>query len=382
MPRIEILFFDAGGGHRSAATSLELSLRRLEPDWQVELVNLQDTLDAVDFFRRFTGVRLSDIYNRMIKRGWTWGFQYLLPLLHQIIRLRHRPAARLLEKRWRQTRPDLVVSVVPNLNRTLYEGLRAASATTPYVTILTDLADNPPHFWMEPGQDQYFICGTGAAVEQAQRMGYTPERIFLASGMILHPRFYEPVEKDRATERSRLGLDPDKVTGLVLFGGQGSRDMVEIARRLDASPLDVQLILICGHNERVAAELRSMKTRKPMLVEGFTTEIPYYMYLADFFIGKPGPGSISEALAMKLPVIVEKNPRTIPQERFNAEWVEREELGVVVRSFREIVPAVEHLLAPERFARLRDNAGRIRNRAVLEIPSFLVEILKMGTPDD
>ena len=43
----------------------------------------------------------------------------------------------------------------------------------------------------------------------------------------------------------------------------------------------------------------------PMFVEGFTKEVPYYMRLSDFFIGKPGPGSISEALAMKLPVLVE-----------------------------------------------------------------------------
>ena len=32
-----------------------------------------------------------------------------------------------------------------------------------------------------------------------------------------------------------------------------------------------------------------------MHVVGFTSEIPYYMVLSDFFIGKPGPGSISEA---------------------------------------------------------------------------------------
>ena len=45
----------------------------------------------------------------------------------------------------------------------------------------------------------------------------------------------------------------------------------------------------------------------PLFVEGFTAEMPYYMQLSDFFIGKPGPGSISEAIAMRLPVIVESN---------------------------------------------------------------------------
>ena len=61
----------------------------------------------------------------------------------------------------------------------------------PFVTILTDLADYPPHFWIER-QEQYLICGTERAVEQARAMGHPEERIFRASGMILHPRFYEP----------------------------------------------------------------------------------------------------------------------------------------------------------------------------------------------
>ena len=51
------------------------------------------------------------------------------------------------------------------------------------------------------------------------------------------------------------------------------------------------------------------------------------MQLADFFIGKPGPGSVSEALAMRLPVIVECNAWTLPQERYNAEWIVEKEVG-------------------------------------------------------
>ena len=50
------------------------------------------------------------------------------------------------------------------------------------------------------------------------------------------------------------------------------------------------------------------------------------MWLSDFFIGKPGPGSISEAIQMKLPVIIERNSWTLPQERYNADWVRRNRL--------------------------------------------------------
>ena len=36
-------------------------------------------------------------------------------------------------------------------------------------------------------------------------------------------------------------------------------------------------------------------------MEGFTTNVDYYMALSDFLIGKPGPGCISEALQFHLP---------------------------------------------------------------------------------
>ena len=111
----------------------------------------------------------------------------------------------------------------------------------------------------------------------------------------------------------------------------------------------------------------------------FTKEVPYYMHLSDFFIGKPGPGSISEALTMKLPVIVECNARTLPQERYNAAWVLEKQVGLVLRSFRQITQTVEVLLDPADFARYRSNAAAINNRAVFEIPGMLREIVTRAT---
>jgi len=112
------------------------------------------------------------------------------------------------------------------------------------------------------------------------------------------------------------------------------------------------------------------------LVVGYTTQVPLYMYLADFLIGKPGPGSISEALMMNLPVIVERSARTMPQERYNAVWVLEKEVGLVVPSFRNIDRAVEDLLSPARFSRLQANAAAIKNRAVFEIADILSDILE------
>lgn len=371
MTKLDFLFFDAGGGHRAAANALKAVIDQQQRGWDVRLVNLQEILDPLDIFRKFTGIRMQDVYNLLLKKGWTLGSPQLTVAMHALIRLYHPGQVRLLKKYWAQGERDLVVSLVPNFNRALRESL----PDTPLVTILTDLADYPPHFWIEQ-QDQHFICGTDKAVEQALSLGHSKERVFRTSGMILRPKFYDPLTIDRGEERDQLGLDPDLPTGLVLFGGEGSSVMLEIAKRITAR---AQFIFICGKNQKLAERLRRLPTTFPKYVEGFTSEIPYYMRLSDFFVGKPGPGSISEALAMHLPVIVECNAWTLPQERYNTEWIKEKDVGVVLKSFREIDGAVGDLLEPGNFARYRANAAAIKNQAVFEIPEILAALLLKET---
>jgi hypothetical protein len=372
MKRIDLIFFEAGGGHRAAATALKLVLDQQQRGWDVKLVNLQEILDPLDIFRKYTGVRMQDVYNLLLKKGWTLGAPQLTVAMHALIRLYHRGQVQLLEKYWAQGERDLMVSLVPNFNRALRESLPNA----PFVTILTDLADYPPHFWIER-QEQYFICGTTKAVEQALALGHPKERIFQTSGMILRPKFYEPLNIDREEGRDQLGLEPEMPTGLVLFGGEGSGVMLEIAKRMTTK---AQFIFICGKNQKLAERLRRLPTTFPKYIEGFTSEIPYYMHLSDFFIGKPGPGSISEALAMHLPVVVERNAWTLPQERYNTEWIREKDVGVVLKNFREIESGVRTLLEPANFARFRANAAAITNRAVFEIPDMLDAILQQKSP--
>jgi 1,2-diacylglycerol 3-beta-galactosyltransferase len=378
MINVDLVFFDAGGGHRAAAEALRLVMED-QGGWNVRLVNLQELLDSIDLVRKLTGVRMQDLYNFMLKKGWTLGTPQGLRVLQLVIRLLHPRTVRLMEDFWGPSQADLVVSVVPHFNRAMAQAVRRARPEARFVTILTDLADYPPDFWIEP-QGGYVICGSERAVAQARALNVTESRIFQASGMILHPRFYQPVQCDRRAERKQRGLDPDLPTGLVLFGGQGSEAMLEIAEHLDAEgPHNLQLIFVCGRNEKLAAALRRRRGRMRTFVEGFTPEIPFYMTLADFFIGKPGPGSVSEAVAMHLPVIVERNAWTLPQERYNADWVREKQLGLVVRGPHRIPAAIKELLERGNLARFRAQAAAVRNRAVYEIPGILRKIVE-GIP--
>ncbi|NDJ11360.1 MAG: galactosyldiacylglycerol synthase [Acidobacteriia bacterium] len=375
MKSLELVFFDAGGGHRSAANALSEVVRLEGRDWDVQLMNLQELLDEMDVFRKITGIRLQDIYNLMLRKGWTLGSPQLLPLMHGVIKMLHGQQVSMLEKYWKGKNLDMVVSVIPNFNRALFQGMAKALPGVPMVTILTDMADYPPSFWIEK-QPQYLICGTEKARQQALAMGHAKERVFLTSGMILNPKYYQPVDVDRVPELEALGLDPKLPTALMMFGGEGSARMLDIARQLNASTLDLQMIAICGKNEKLRRELQNMPRRIPMHIEGFTREVPRFMRLSDFFIGKPGPGSISEAVAMGLPVIVECNAWTLPQERYNASWVEERGVGIALKSFSKgIVEAAGQMVDSRRRAEFSGNVKAISNRAVYEIPEILAGIL-------
>jgi 1,2-diacylglycerol 3-beta-galactosyltransferase len=373
--KLTIVFHHAGGGHRSAAEALKATLSSQEHPWDVTLLDIQELLDPLDLIRRATGLRIQDTYNLILRKGWTRFTPQLLVILQLTIRLYHSPIVKVLRAYWAEHPADLVLSVIPHFNREIADSLRplgtsTAGTKTPFVTLITDLADYPPHFWIER-ESEYIIAGTERARQQALSIGHAADHIFQTSGMILKPKFYEKTSVDVVAERKRLGLEPDCPTGIVLFGGHGSEVMVDITRKLNQAGSGVQLILICGHNQKLAAKLKTLPTRKPIAVVGFAQNVEYYMALADFFIGKPGPGSISEALQFHLPVIVECNASTLPQERYNAEWVTENGYGIVVPSFKQIAPAVQRLLQSTTFDECRRKAGEYSNRALFEVPAIL-----------
>ena len=158
---VDLVYFNAGGGHRASALALEAAIQREGLPWTVRLVNLREVLDPKDSFRRLTGMDPEDVYNKRLARGWTLGLAQELKVLqaHDPLGARRRWCAP-LQQHWLATEPDMVVSLIPNFNRALCESLASALPGVPYVTVLTDLADHPPHFWIEKGQDQHFVCGS------------------------------------------------------------------------------------------------------------------------------------------------------------------------------------------------------------------------------
>jgi len=368
-PNVDLVYFNAGGGHRAAAHALRDMLALQQRPWNVRLVNLTEVLDRQGQFRRLTGLDPEDLYNRRLRSGWTIGLGSELKLLQAVIRLAHAPLRRALEAHWEATRPDLVVSLIPNFNRALNEALAATRPAAPYVTLLTDLADLPPHFWIEPGLRQHVVCGTERAVEQALAAGFAPGCVRRVSGMLLRPSFYAPPASDRATAMRSLGLDPARPTAAVMYGGQGSAQMQRIAALLPG----LQLLLLVGHDARLGQRIARQAAAAPRAIVGFTSDVAGHLRLADFFIGKPGPGCLSEALHLGLPVITFENAWTMPQERYNTAWLREQGLGLVLGGLRQLPEAAAAMQA--RLPEFRARVAGLRNRAIFEVPEILAGLL-------
>ena len=374
--KVHLLFHDAGGGHRNAAVALKAVCERQNRPWDINFVQFQELTDHLDVLRRLTGIRIEEQYNILLRNGWTWGSEYLLRVLQLTIRIFHGPMVKLLANYWREHPADILISVIPHFNRQIAESWTSVYPGRPFVTIITDMADFPPRFWVEPISEQIVVAGSDRAVEQARALGKTEQNLFQASGMILRPEFYEEQEESPAAIRQQLGLDLQLPAAIVLFGGYGSNVIYQIVEHVDAARLPLQMILVCGKIEKLAERLRAQRWSLPVHVVGFTREVNRLMRAADFLIGKPGPGSIAEAMISGLPVLVECNSSTLPQERYNTEWVTEKRVGIVVRDFRrDVSSAAKSFLEPGKLQEMKQNVAALHNRAVFEIPEFLSSLL-------
>ena len=345
------------------------------------MMNLQELLDEMDVFRKITGIRLQDVYNLMLQRGWTLGSAQMLPVMHaRDPRAYHSPAGETAAETTGGThQPDMVVSVIPNFNRALFDAAarsaRRSDGDDPdrhggLSAALLDRTAAPVFHLRHRERPTSRRCSWDSAGARLSHFGHDSQSPLLRSGKRRRPG-------TSAATAKRSGWIRHLPTALMMFGGEGSTKMLDIARSLNRSGLELQIIAICGKNQKLRSGSASLLPGRIRIhVEGFTREVPRFMRLADFFIGKPGPGSISEAVAMGLPVIVESNQWTLPQERYNAKWVEEQGVGIALKSFRrQVVDAVRRMIDPEQRAEFVARVGKLNNRAIFEIPDILEKIM-------
>jgi len=373
-PEILVFTVDAGGGHRAAARALVAAAAEMRAPFRLRVENLQEILAPLDPLRRLTGVSLEALYNLILRGHWTVLLVPLLRVMHGAIAVRRRALQRAVREHLAARPPAAVLSVLPNFNGVVRDAWREVRPGAPFVVLLTDFADFPPRFWIEPGIGRV-IVGSAEAAAQAGRVGLPAERVSRVSGMVLNPSFYGrggPEARERVRRELRLG---DDFTVVLLYGGKGSPEMEPLTSRLLESGPGRRVIAIAGDNPKLLAKLEALKPRASgrLHCAGFTDRVAEYLAAADLLVTKPGPGSLAEAFHQGVAVVVVRDRSTIPQERYNTRFVEEHGLGVVVPRWSDIPQTVLALARDrERLGRLRANVEALaENRAVYEVIRIL-----------
>jgi 1,2-diacylglycerol 3-beta-galactosyltransferase len=169
----------------------------------------------------------------------------------------------------------------------------------------------------------------------------------------------------------------------VLFGGKGSPELHPLCVALLKESPRWHVVAICGDNPRLQAAVGEAQKESGGRLHcfGFTDRVLDLMAACDVLATKPGPGSLAEALHCRVPTVVPCNRAHDPQERYNATFLAENELGVVVRQWRDIPAAVSALAAdPVRRARMRRELESLPpNRAVFEVLEILdAELAAIG----
>jgi len=175
------------------------------------------------------------------------------------------------------------------------------------------------------------------------------------TGIPIMPAFGQVLSRSECARE--LGLDPQRKILLLMGGGAGLGSLDAIAERLLALGGDFQLAVLAGKNAGTLHRLRRLAAQYPgrLLAQGFTDRVERLMACADLVITKPGGLTVSECLAMGLPMIV--NDPIPGQEERNADFLL--EHGVALKACDRVTLEyrVMHLLKhPDRLAEMRVRA--------------------------
>lgn len=349
-PHIVFYFSDTGGGHRSAAEAI------------IEAINIEYkkrvTTEMVDFFKDYAPRpfnRVGDMYPYMVKAPQLWSASFhatdgraqaraitttMWPLV--------RPSAQALVK----SHPaDLIVTVHPFANSFALRAL--GKDRPPFINVVTDMVTTHA-LWYDNRAD-LILVPTETARKRAIKYNMPEEKVKVV-GLPVADKYCTPKGR-KSTLRNKLGWAVDKPIVLMVGGGDGMGPLAKTAYEIDASGLDVGLVIVCGRNHKLKATLEAHKWENPVLIYGFTRDMPDFMRASDFIVTKAGPGTVAEALNAELPIILySKLPG---QEDGNVTFVEEEGAGVWAPTPKEVVRALTRWISrPEERKKVIENCRR------------------------
>ncbi len=355
--RVLIISAGAGTGHIKAAEALEKSFAA---DGRVAEVINNDALQYTNkLFRDF----YSSFYTSLVRSapnflGWWYKTSdepwYTDSMRHMIDRLNTKPLVRFI----REFDPHITVCTHYMPAGIISHLIASQQLQARLSIVVTDLDFHA--MWLSRAFHRYFVAidETKAHLEM---LGIPSERITV-SGIPIDPVFQLPI--NRAEERLRLGLHPEKPVLLLSAGAFGVGPTEFMVERMLNLSSDAQTVIVCGHNDELKQRILQLVDSRSarFKVLGYTDEMHKLMKMADIFIGKPGGMTTSEAIACGLPICVVS---PIPgQEERNSDHLLEEGIAVKCNDLTTLPFKLERLLKdPDRLSRMKANALRFAKPA-------------------
>lgn len=354
-----------GRGHKSITDALCEQLNKFE-DVEVSVLEGFNMMGKV-------GIKLSKSYGpltRTSKKAWaiTWKFtQHSFDAINNAIKsIIKKKFIHILD----EEKPDVIVSVHPMFVGCILNILEKNNIKIPFVSMYADLV-SISNLWTDPRAD-YSICYTQEAIDYSLKMGIPEEKIKKFSFPVRERFTYgNPVAGSQIFKSSKIP------TFLIMSGGEGSGNMVDLSRML-LNNFNCRVKVLTGRNEALREKFEKSEKRKygeRLDVYGFIDAIEELMLSSDLAFMRGSPNTILEAINCCLPVIITD---ALPgQEAGNPKYFEENCLGCYARKIDEIKEAVKILLEndAEKLMKIKDHQKAFRNLdAAKEIAEFIISL--------
>ncbi|PIQ28241.1 hypothetical protein COW36_04610 [bacterium (Candidatus Blackallbacteria) CG17_big_fil_post_rev_8_21_14_2_50_48_46] len=350
-PRVVFIVCEAGGGHHSAARAITQALHHAYPhQFDTVTVNVEDMIGP---FGRFLGTVYVGSYNLALQHGHYWLEPWIFGSLSGSRTSLLPFGVPHFRKALAKLKPDMVVMLIHGAHEVMNATLQR-DGYIPNLTVVTD-AVTIRDSWVHPYCDQ-IIVSTPEAREACIQHGVEAQKIEIL-GHPMDIRFSQPLPP-REVLRKQYGLAADRFTLLIMMGGSGGKNILRFSEMIAASQLPVQVLAICGKDQKLFQQMQEFASQAPIPIHpfGFTTEVPSLMSISDAVITKPGPGTIMEAMACDLPIILDDSNYTMYQEKGNVDFIRDNGIGTVIDESSELIPAIRNLIEnPAAYQAMREN---------------------------
>lgn len=360
--KILIFYASYGGGHVSAAKSIEAFINKNYKDADTELI------DCMKYVNIAIEKLTTTAYREMAKKApWAWGRIYSDsqkgPLAHISSRSNKILAIKLL-KLLRDKKPDLIISTHPFGSQMCSYLKRKGKISATIATIMTDFA---PHDQWLVGADftDYFFVANDKMKSYIQNKGISENKVFV-TGIPLSNRFLE--KYDRNSILNEFNLKDNKFNVIFFGGGEfglGKSKTFEIFENFVKFNFDMQIIAIAGKNLKMKKAFEDIvklhKKEDSVKVLSFTNKVPELMSISDLVVTKPGGLTTTESLASCLPMII-INP--IPgQEEENAEFLESKNIAIWIKNPSDVNSVLSDLFShPDKLEEMKLNTKSLAKK--------------------